>query len=405
VTAVTVTPEEVVARAAAIGPTLVERQAETEERTCYAPDTHAAFREAGFYRLLMPRRYGGYEFDIPTFLRVMIHIAHGCPSTGWQLCLATAHTQLVAAWFEERAQDELFAEPDFLCPSVAAPVGHARSTGDGFLEITGTHRYCSGAPYATHYLGQTLPADGGPPMLFVAPRSAWTMLDDWGHTLGLKGSGSNSIVFDNGRIPEYFALADTQMLDVDNSQGTPGQRLHGNPMYLGRALSFFGLEFGAITVGMLKGALDEYLRLITTRTTHRPPIILRAYDADYQRWYGHARAKLETAHAAVLHAGEQWMQACRRQVQEGVHFDAEEDVRIASITQESVRLCWDAMHEYAFKTAGSSAAADGERMQRVWRDLSMVRGHLYSVVNDWTARGITIEHLGIDPEGQSPHRV
>ena len=55
-------------------------------------------------------------------------------------------------------------------------------------------------------------------MLFVAPRSEWTMLDDWGHTLGLKGSGSNSIVFDGGRIPEYFALPDTQMLHVDNSR-------------------------------------------------------------------------------------------------------------------------------------------------------------------------------------------
>jgi alkylation response protein AidB-like acyl-CoA dehydrogenase len=132
-------------------------------------------------------------------------------------------------------------------------------------------------------------------MLFVAPRSEWTMLDDWGHTLGLKGSGSNSLVFDGGRIPEYFALPDTQMLDVDNSAGTPGQRLHGNPMYLGRALSLFGLEFIALAVGMVKGALDEYLELITTRTTHRPPIVLRAHDPDYQRWYGHARAKVETA--------------------------------------------------------------------------------------------------------------
>ena len=33
--------------------------------------------------------------------------------------------------------------------------------------------------------------------------------------------------------------------------GTPGQRLHGNPMYLGRALSFFGLEFIALAVGCL----------------------------------------------------------------------------------------------------------------------------------------------------------
>ena len=50
------TPARMIARAAEIGPTLVDRQAETEERTCYAPDTHEALREAGFYRLLLPRR-------------------------------------------------------------------------------------------------------------------------------------------------------------------------------------------------------------------------------------------------------------------------------------------------------------------------------------------------------------
>jgi 3-hydroxy-9,10-secoandrosta-1,3,5(10)-triene-9,17-dione monooxygenase len=334
-----------------------------------------------------------------------MHISHGCPSTGWQLCLAHAHTLLVASWFEERAQDELFADGDFLCPSVAAPVGRAQRTDDGHWILNGTHRYCSGAPYGTHYLGQTLPPTGARPMLFVAPRGEWTMLDDWGHTLGLKGSGSNSIVFEDGRIPEYYALEDTVMLDYDNSNGTHGQRLHGNPMYLGRALSFFGLEFGAMVVGMVKGALDEYLTLITTKTTHRPPIIQRALDPDYQRWYGHARAKLETARAAVLHAADEWMDACRRQVDEGIQFDAEEDLRINAITQESIKLCWDAMHEHAFRTAGSGAAHDGQRMQRIWRDMSMVRGHLYSVVNDWVARGLTTEHLGIDLEGQSPHNV
>jgi 3-hydroxy-9,10-secoandrosta-1,3,5(10)-triene-9,17-dione monooxygenase len=404
-TATTITPEELIARAAAIAPTLVARQAETEQRTCYAPDTHEQLRDAGFYRMLTPRRYGGLEFDIPTFVRVIANLARGCPSTAWQVCLPTAHTLLVAAWFEERAQDELFTDPDFLCPSVAAPVGEARPTGDGFLELTGTHRYCSGAPYATHYLGQTLPAGGGPPMLFVAPRSAWTMLDDWGHTLGLKGSGSNSIAFDGGRIPEYFALPDTQMLHVDNTSGTPGQRLHGNPMYLGRALSFFGLEFIALAVGMVKGALDEYLELITTRSTHRPPIVLRAQDPDYQRWYGHARAKVDTAEAAMFSAADQWMEACRRQVDDGVPFDVEEDLRIQSITRESVRLCWDALQEYVFRTAGSSAAVDGQRMQRIWRDMSMVWGHLASVIGDWAARGMTTEHLGIEPEGAGPRKV
>ena len=53
----------------------------------------------------------------------------------------------------------------------------------------------------TYYMGQALlpapagagPDDPPPMLLFVAPRSEWEMLDDWGDMLGLKGSGSHSI--------------------------------------------------------------------------------------------------------------------------------------------------------------------------------------------------------------------
>jgi 3-hydroxy-9,10-secoandrosta-1,3,5(10)-triene-9,17-dione monooxygenase len=58
-----------------------------------------------------------------------------------------------------------------------------------------------------------------------------------------------------------------------------------------------------------------------------------------------------------------------------------------------------------FRTAGSSAAVDGQRMQRIWRDMSMVWGHLASVIGDWAARGMTTEHLGIEPEGAGPRKV
>ncbi len=61
------TPAEIVARAREIRPGLVELQAETEDRRYYSEETHQAFLKAGFYRMLVPRRYGGYEFDLPTF--------------------------------------------------------------------------------------------------------------------------------------------------------------------------------------------------------------------------------------------------------------------------------------------------------------------------------------------------
>ena len=55
------TPDEMVARAEGMRTHLLEEQAATEERTYYSRETHEAFREAGFYRLLVPRRYGGWR--------------------------------------------------------------------------------------------------------------------------------------------------------------------------------------------------------------------------------------------------------------------------------------------------------------------------------------------------------
>ena len=83
--------------------------------------------------------------------------------------------------------------------------------------------YCSGIPYATHYVGQALPEPAekgggpGPPLLFVAPRSAFRVLDDWGELLGLVGSGSNSIVFDKAVVPAHWVIENTHMADVDPS--------------------------------------------------------------------------------------------------------------------------------------------------------------------------------------------
>src|SRR5581483_7038849 len=264
------TRREIVGRATALRPLLVEQQAETEARTYYSEEIHRAFLEAGFYRMLVPRRYGGYELDLPTVLHVVIELARGCMSSAWCLCLAMGHALQVGALYEERAQDELFADADFRCPAVAAPAGAATRV-DGGWELNSTHAYSSGAPYATYYMGQTFVADSGgdgrPPtiLLFVAPRDQWTMLDDWGDTLGLKGSGSHSVRFEGARIPEHFVLENTWMVDTDVSRGTPGLRLHGNPMYAGRTLSFFQAELAALMVGGLKGAVDEYEGLVTTR--------------------------------------------------------------------------------------------------------------------------------------------
>jgi hypothetical protein len=195
--------------------------------------------------------------------------------------------------------------------------------------------YCSGIPYATHYIGQALPEPAekggppGPPLLFVAPRSAFKILDDWGQLIGLVGSGSNSIVFDKAVVPAHWVLEKTHMADVDPSGGTIGSRLHGNPMYATRGIAFFTMTVGAVMVGAALGALDEFAQILRTRKTMRAPFVPWAEDPDHQRWFGIAITKLKIAEIAVVESAALQMEYGRATVKDGRPYTFGDDQLVA----------------------------------------------------------------------------
>lgn len=367
------TPEALLARVTQLAPGLTDRQAETERRTFYAPDVHEAFTRAGLYRILVPRRYGGYEFGVDTFFRVAMTLARACPSTGWMYLFGAAHALPVATLFDRAAQDELFRDGDFICPLTVVPSGTAERAGDGHWRITGTWGYCSGAPFATHFAAHTLVpgADGEPePMLFVLPREQWERLDDWGGQLGLRGSGSHSIVVRDALVPDRFTRR-VHLSQVSPATHALGRQLHASREYGGGQLSFMLLELGVLAAGMARGALDAYEELLLSRTTIYPPIHDRVDDADYQFRYAEAHALIDTAEAAVFDAVRQWRELC----EDPATFTRAEELRLALVSREAARLCWRAVESQLFPTAGSSAVRRGERIERVWRDMSMMRSH------------------------------
>jgi len=397
------TPREMIARAVALRPELIARQAEVEVRTYPSEEMEEKFRAAGFYRLYVPRRYGGYEFDVPTYVRVMQELARGDVSSAWCVALAAGHALQIASWWEEPAQAEIFGDGDFRAAAVAAPVGMATKTDSGW-ELTGKVSYASGIPYSTHYMGQALTmegvAEGEPrPLLFVAPRSEYTVLSDWGHTLGLKGSGSHSITFERAQLPANWVLVDTNMVDVDPTGGTPGLRLHGNPLYGGRAGGPFTITLAAVIVGAAYNALDALEDLMRTKTTFLPPPILRMHDEDSQRWLGHAMARVALLEAAVHQAAEMHMECCRRAVEEGIPFSYEDDLRVAMIAREAFLDLWEVMARDVFRAAGSSGAVNGERMERVFRDMAMIAGHGNSRLREYAHREVALLKLGLPPQG------
>ncbi|PNE20921.1 acyl-CoA dehydrogenase [Amycolatopsis sp. BJA-103] len=382
------TEQEILARAERIAATLVERQQETERRGYYGLDTHNELLNAGFYRLLVPRRYGGYEFGIDTHMRVVSALARGCPSTAWMYTFGASHAHLIGTLFGEETQNELFAGGDFICPGVVAPVGFAEQAEDGGWIVDGVFRYASGSPYATHFVGQTFiaGAEGEPPtqLMFVVPRDKWERLDDWGAQLGLKGSGSHSVKIEKAHIPAHYALVGTHMGLTSVVGGTPGLELHGNRLYGGSVLAPLNFQVGALAVGMATGALDAYGELMRERKTAYPPFGSRAEDPDYQLRYGEAAGRIEAARAAMRDMLRQWHETA-----ENGSATREVELRMSIISREIVRMAWTAVSDILFPTAGTSAVRAGERLERIWRDMSTL--HTHAGVNIYLATMATRE--------------
>jgi 3-hydroxy-9,10-secoandrosta-1,3,5(10)-triene-9,17-dione monooxygenase len=131
------TPRELIRRAAAFKPRLRAEQDEADARGTYSEALHREFVRAGFYRCCQPRMFGGYEFDLVTFYRVMLEISSGHPGTGWGLALAASHAFEIASHWPERAQAELFGEGHFVAPHRAPPLGTLTPVEGGFL-VNGT---------------------------------------------------------------------------------------------------------------------------------------------------------------------------------------------------------------------------------------------------------------------------
>lgn len=379
---------------------LIATQPETEKLTYYPERIHQKFEEAGFYRMLIPKAHGGLEVTPSTFFKVVLEIGRGDMSAAWCFALAANHALMFANWFSEEIHEEVFDGGDFRAASMYAPTAKAEPTDGGYL-MNGVVSYCSGTPYSTYFIGQCmLPGknnDRSPRLgLYVAPRSTFTMLDDWGHMHGLNGSGSHSIKFDNAFLPERFLIEDVNLLTYAFDGHSPGSRAYGNPMYSGRHMSSFGLGIAVVVLGGAYNILDEYENQLRSRKTPLPPFVPRTEDPDFQRWYGSALAKISTAEAAVFHALDRWLALAEQNIESPGAFTAREDTILGCIGREVIIQVWEAVEHDLFRTAGSSIMKQGERFERLFRDMSQAASHQNPRLREPTYRVLARDVLGVE---------
>jgi 3-hydroxy-9,10-secoandrosta-1,3,5(10)-triene-9,17-dione monooxygenase len=371
-----VADDEMVARAETLRPWLQEEQAATEQRTYYSAETHQRFKDAGFYRLLIPRRYGGLEMSVSTYWRVIAAIARGCPSTGWMLSLGAAHAMQLASYYGERAQTETFGDGEFIASASLAYQDALATPVDGGYEVHGTWHFCSGVPYATHHMSLVPTVSENITMsdllLVILQRDQYRRLDNWGDLIGLKGSGSHSVVAEKTFVPAHLVIP---LAEIEQGDGvSAGYELHGNPMYAGRFMAFAGGVLAAVQVGNAQATVDELERLLPGKREISLTMsgLLKTDSLDYQRCLGLGMAYTDSAHTILVAMGENYERLGRRRVEQRIPISDEDELRAYGQLMTATKLCWEA-GETAFRAGSTSGARDGARMQRLFRDLLAFR--------------------------------
>jgi 3-hydroxy-9,10-secoandrosta-1,3,5(10)-triene-9,17-dione monooxygenase len=99
---------ELIERARAMAPRLAERARAAEDAGLVHRETIAEMQAAGFFKVLQPKRWGGYEMDPRVFYSVQMALAEGCMATAWIYGVVGVHNWQLPL-FPEQAQQDVWA--------------------------------------------------------------------------------------------------------------------------------------------------------------------------------------------------------------------------------------------------------------------------------------------------------
>src|SRR3954453_5715310 len=244
---------------------IAPRAAEIDEAAEYPWDVHEALRSADLLAIHVPEQYGGAGADRIAHSIVVEEIARVCASSslivagnklGTMGLILSGSEELKQRYLPQVARGEItfsYALSEREAGSDAASMRtRAVRDGDSYV-INGTKCWITGAGVSTHYtvMAVTDPEAGarGISAFVVHADDPGFSVGTKERKLGIKGSPTCEIYFDNCRIP------------ADRMIGEPGT---GFKTAL-RTLDHTRLGIGAQAVGIAQGALDAAAAYVKER--------------------------------------------------------------------------------------------------------------------------------------------
>jgi 3-hydroxy-9,10-secoandrosta-1,3,5(10)-triene-9,17-dione monooxygenase len=357
-----VTREQIVEQVRTLAPKFSARAQAAEDGRRMPAESAREMLDAGIARVIMPKRFGGYDLDLETWLDVVLEISRADASHGWCASLLIHHPHLVAQ-FPEECQQAIWKDgPDVPIAASFAPRTKAERVAGGYRLTGDQASFSSGVDHCTWVMiGAMTQGEGAPEWaLFMVPPGGYSVRDTW-HTAGMRGTGSKTIVTDNVFVPETHLL---RLPDLRLGKG-PGAALHDGAIYRMPFFFYAPLCFAAPMLGAAQGAYVHFRETTKTRKAVDGSAVAEKVSVQVQM----ARA------AADLDAAEMLL---RRTTQ----VKAEPEAAIPSLLARSIRdfARVSEMSVAAIATlmalSGSAGFSTSQPIQRAWRDIHFAASHV-----------------------------
>ena len=355
--------EPVVADVERIAPAIRAAADEAERARRLPPALLDALHEAGLFRMLLPRRFGGAEMPLPRYMPVIEAVAKIDGSAAW--CLGQGNgCAMTAAFLDPSVSREIWGDDPRAVLAWGPGKGNAAPRNGGY-DVSGSWAFASGMRHATWLGGMSgVPAEanGGEPapirtMLFPADRAETTEIWD---VLGLLGTGSDRFSVSGLHVPAEYVY------DRDE----PAMRREDGPLYGFPLNTPYATGFSATALGLARAMFDEFLALAGEKTPRLGAGRL-ADNGAIQFEVGECEARLGAARAFLLRELEDvWEDAAARS-----RVTVEHRMRIRLASTFAIREA-KAVGDAVFDAAGATAIFASNGMQRRFRDLHTVAQQL-----------------------------
>lgn len=356
-------PDDLVRRAESLIPFLRKRAGDADRSGEFSPEAIRQLREAGFFRILQPARFGGYGLDPATLWSVTRQLGRGCGSTAFIISQLAVHSWIVGM-FEASAQAEVFKDDgDAIVSNLSVGVRRQMkgSMTDGGHVVSGVWDFASGIDFADWVIAAVrVPnADGNmeerialvPRQEFAVEQDSWTMV-------GARATGSKRVTLSDTFIPLYRTVA---WADVE-SGAYPGLEVNDGPLYQRTcAGSLLVLSSAAPVVAVASAMIDHFIEEATRGKSNQQWLAIEL---------GRRASQIHMAHALLLHDADEVYEAGINKRDLSLETQARHRADAAIIARTAL-----AAADSLVSALGGSVFRAGHPIERLFRDIHAVATH------------------------------